>query len=281
MLNVTPRRVHLKLLFSFMLGVALTAILFSGSRLQSGHCTGTLCNRSPARVRKLLPALALPETTTTSITHEGSVTRPSNSRSSDPSSNLSTRPSSNPSTSPSTDSSTSPSADSSTSAPTSPSMGRSTSSASATLHTTSTKYRPTKTTPNHKLSTLSLSKPGMTETYPPFTMPTQKYVPRTFPVPTLMTNISMDSRISKHTCKTGFCSDYLSPTESSHFSVCYQKCKEKKSKFGPIVNGTCHFMNGQGRLPVALASFPGSGNTWTRGLLEKVTGVCTGRNINH
>ena len=42
------------------------------------------------------------------------------------------------------------------------------------------------------------------------------------------------------------------------------------------MNGTCHFMNGRGRLPVALASFPGSGNTWVRGLIEKVTGICTG-----
>ena len=32
----------------------------------------------------------------------------------------------------------------------------------------------------------------------------------------------------------------------------------------------------RGRDPVALTSFPGSGNTWVRGLLEKATGVCTG-----
>ena len=35
-------------------------------------------------------------------------------------------------------------------------------------------------------------------------------------------------------------------------------------------------MNGQGRLPVALSSMEGSGNTWIRGLLERVTGICTG-----
>ena len=40
--------------------------------------------------------------------------------------------------------------------------------------------------------------------------------------------------------------------------------------------GPCHFMDGSNRAPVALASFPGSGNTWVRGLLEKATGVCTG-----
>jgi hypothetical protein len=27
---------------------------------------------------------------------------------------------------------------------------------------------------------------------------------------------------------------------------------------------------------VGLVSFPGSGNTWVRGLLQKVTGICTG-----
>ncbi len=40
--------------------------------------------------------------------------------------------------------------------------------------------------------------------------------------------------------------------------------------------GECHFMNGSSRSAVALASFPGSGNTWARGLLERATGVCTG-----
>ena len=43
--------------------------------------------------------------------------------------------------------------------------------------------------------------------------------------------------------------------------------------------GPCHFMDGSRRAAVALASFPGSGNTWVRGLLEKATGVCTGRCI--
>ena len=38
----------------------------------------------------------------------------------------------------------------------------------------------------------------------------------------------------------------------------------------------CRFMNGTGRVPVGLVSFPGSGNTWARGLLEQVTGLCTG-----
>ena len=38
----------------------------------------------------------------------------------------------------------------------------------------------------------------------------------------------------------------------------------------------CHFLNRNEREAVALVSFPGSGNTWVRGLLEELTGVCTG-----
>ena len=44
---------------------------------------------------------------------------------------------------------------------------------------------------------------------------------------------------------------------------------------------TCHFMDGNNRSPVCLESFPGSGNTWFRGLLERVTGICTGRNYRN
>ena len=35
-------------------------------------------------------------------------------------------------------------------------------------------------------------------------------------------------------------------------------------------------MNAANRSAVPLLSYPGSGNTWTRGLLEKATGRCTG-----
>ena len=42
------------------------------------------------------------------------------------------------------------------------------------------------------------------------------------------------------------------------------------------MDGSCHFINGNKRAAVALASFPGSGNTWVRQLLEKATGICTG-----
>lgn len=56
---------------------------------------------------------------------------------------------------------------------------------------------------------------------------------------------------------------------------CWKTGKKSIAGLGPK-DFRCHFINGTGRLPVGLISFPGSGNTWVRGLLEQVTGVCTG-----
>ena len=42
------------------------------------------------------------------------------------------------------------------------------------------------------------------------------------------------------------------------------------------MQGGCRFMDGRKRAAVALVGFPGSGNTWVRGLLERTTGYCTG-----
>ncbi len=44
----------------------------------------------------------------------------------------------------------------------------------------------------------------------------------------------------------------------------------------PLTSGDCRFMNGSGRGVTGLVSFPGSGNTWVRELLQTVTGICTG-----
>ena len=43
-----------------------------------------------------------------------------------------------------------------------------------------------------------------------------------------------------------------------------------------LASGTCRFMNSSGRELIGLVSFPGSGNTWVRGLLQQATGICTG-----
>ena len=72
------------------------------------------------------------------------------------------------------------------------------------------------------------------------------------------------------------CTECLSESELKSFEACKQTAVDQRDKFGPIRRGTCRFMKSEGRRPVALASAPGSGNTWMRGLLEKVTGICTG-----
>ena len=58
--------------------------------------------------------------------------------------------------------------------------------------------------------------------------------------------------------------------------ICCDMLCRSVSGYANSKPGPCHFINGSRRAPVALASFPGSGNTWVRGLLEMATGVCTG-----
>ena len=77
-----------------------------------------------------------------------------------------------------------------------------------------------------------------------------------------------------HTCRDPLCSEFLSAMDKNHFQQCVETVKN--AGFGSPALGSCHFMNGSNRAPVALASFEGSGNTWVRGLLEQVTGICTG-----
>ena len=78
-------------------------------------------------------------------------------------------------------------------------------------------------------------------------------------------------------CNDKYCLEYLSEVERRQFDECKQRTLNEKDRFGSIQsNDTCHFQNGTNRHPVALASFPGSGNTWMRGLLQKITGICTG-----
>ena len=75
-------------------------------------------------------------------------------------------------------------------------------------------------------------------------------------------------------CKETNCKEFLSDKEISAMKKC--EGEVRKHPGTPMEGGKCSFMNGQGRIPVALASSEGSGNTWIRGLLERVTGICTG-----
>ena len=75
------------------------------------------------------------------------------------------------------------------------------------------------------------------------------------------------------TCKDPLCTEYLTKEDKKRFDSCLQKVQSYK---GQPQDGQCHFMPQAHRMPVALASYPGSGNTWLRGLLETATGICTG-----
>ena len=77
--------------------------------------------------------------------------------------------------------------------------------------------------------------------------------------------------MGNYNCSDAMCTEFL----SSHYLY---RCKLENKHHPPLVDlkGSCHFMNGTNRAPVALASFQGSGNTWVRGLLEQATGICTG-----
>ena len=76
-------------------------------------------------------------------------------------------------------------------------------------------------------------------------------------------------------CKQRQCKEYLSGRELVALKQCMNEVKRKRYE-GTMQAGDCSFIDGKRRLPVALVSTEGSGNTWVRGLLEKATGICTG-----
>lgn len=94
----------------------------------------------------------------------------------------------------------------------------------------------------------------------------------------LASTLSSSNLSSPHTdvfgrpCDDSLCTQYLNKEELEKF----RHCSEHLEKWAAN-NGTCQFLNGTSHGKVALASFPGSGNTWVRGLLEKATGLCTGK----
>ncbi len=74
-------------------------------------------------------------------------------------------------------------------------------------------------------------------------------------------------------CTDSICSELLFGEDVKRFEHCENSTIQSN---GATSNNKCHFISGKYREPVALVSFPGSGNTWVRGLLEEITGVCTG-----
>lgn len=72
-------------------------------------------------------------------------------------------------------------------------------------------------------------------------------------------------------CADIVCSNFLATSEMS----C---AKAVAARIEPATRVTprCHFQNGTIKRCVLLRTYPGSGNTWTRQLLEKTSGICTG-----
>jgi hypothetical protein len=251
---LTPRKQRLKLFFAFILGAALTATLFSATWLDVWWCTAgdKPCSRSSRhRLRGVLGILGATSASRT-------LPMPYYPQEAKPTVN---QPSSTPSG----------------------------------ITTTTTllgapKAKPIVNQPSNS-SRAKQREGGFSEgrPMPPFptesstySIPKLRYGQRTFPVPSEAPyhNTLMAERLSKPCPATDvFCRMRLSPTEDQQFSKCTNKCERQTQKFGTVKKGSCLFLDGRGRLPVALGSFPGSGNTWMRGLLEKVTGVCTGNVI--
>ena len=78
-------------------------------------------------------------------------------------------------------------------------------------------------------------------------------------------------------CQEAHCMEYLTASDKKAMKRCDDEVR-KRYKRTPD-DGSCNFMDGsRGRLPVALVSIQGSGNTWVRGLLERASGLCTGFN---
>ena len=78
---------------------------------------------------------------------------------------------------------------------------------------------------------------------------------------------------SQANCSLEYCREKLPSHDTEDFIACSKKANivsEAKDA------DSCLFLSPKNRPLVALASFPGSGNTWVRGLLQKVTRVCTG-----
>lgn len=83
----------------------------------------------------------------------------------------------------------------------------------------------------------------------------------------------------KYGCEKKHCAEYLTAKEKMVQKKCMQEVFRHMDPLNiraTLRENNCRFINGRHRLPVALVSAEGSGNTWLRGLLEQATGLCTG-----
>ena len=97
--------------------------------------------------------------------------------------------------------------------------------------------------------------------------------PTTAVMPTAGIFYHSGSFSSNPACSERNCFQYMTKLDVPH----YRYCTIRRSRLTKEPERSlCHFINGRGRNPVALASFAGSGNTWVRGLLQEISGICTG-----
>ena len=83
-----------------------------------------------------------------------------------------------------------------------------------------------------------------------------------------ITGIRMPS-VEQLRCSDVLCSEFVAESNLN----CAKKVKVQPAQ---RVIPRCRFQNGSLKPLVVIQSFPGSGNTWARQLLEKSTGICTG-----
>ena len=99
-------------------------------------------------------------------------------------------------------------------------------------------------------------------------------VPSNLPTPAENLFVQVSGRDVKNDWSSA---KYLAKRDKMRLNQCETKFKNMVDE--PLVKSHCHFRNRTNQIAVALASFPGSGNTWVRCLVEKITGVCTGSNV--
>ena len=85
-----------------------------------------------------------------------------------------------------------------------------------------------------------------------------------------------EQKLVNKTCADKRCVSLLSESSYMIYKHCEKETFRKRHIREPDIPYKCVFRDGRGHDPVALASCPGSGNTWVRGMLEKATGICTG-----
>ena len=80
--------------------------------------------------------------------------------------------------------------------------------------------------------------------------------------------------IGNYQCSDVLCSEFLTTDDWKGVDKCLKKVTALTKKEAKTLLPKCHFRNSTSK--VLLVSYPGSGNTWVRGLLEKGSGICTG-----